>query len=356
LQTIADELGISRSTVSNAYGRPDQLSPELREKILDAARRLGYAGPNPTARSLRRGKVGAIGVLFTGNLSHAFTDPYAVQFLRGLSAAAERRGTGLLLVPLSMDDPEDAERALNETAVDGFCVYCAQDWRGSLEVIRRRGLPVVTTENPAEAGPDTLVVSIDERAATRAAADHVVGFGHRRLAVLTDMAVLAEPAGAVRRGGLVDVPDPDRIPFYLSRERARGVRDALVAVGGSWSDVLVINAENNSRAAGAAAVAAALDRADRATAVVAFSDVLAIGVLDALAARGLRPGRDVSVTGFDDIPEAAEAGLTTVRQPSQDKGRIAGELLLDAPDDPALRRVVLPTNLIVRSTTGPVPR
>ena len=63
--------------------------------------------------------------------------------------------------------------------------------------------------------------------------------------------------------------------------------------------------------------------------------MLAIGVLDALAARGLRPGRDVSVTGFDDIAEAAEAGLTTVRQPSQDKGRIAGELLLDAPEDPA---------------------
>src|SRR5215468_3389401 len=234
LQTIADELGISRSTVSNAYSRPEQLSPELRERILETARRLGYPGPNPTARSLRRGRVGAIGVLFTGNLTQAFTDPYAVQFLRGLSAAAQQRGTGLLLVPLSMDDEAGAERAVNEAAVDGFCVYCAPDWHGSLEVIQRRGLPVVTTENPAEAGPDTLVVSIDERAASRALGEHAVNLGHRRLAIVSDIVV--ERA----YGGLVDLPDPERIPFYLARERALGVRDALVAAGGSWSDVLIV--------------------------------------------------------------------------------------------------------------------
>ncbi len=359
LQTIADELGISRSTVSNAYSRPDQLSPELRAKILEAAERLGYAGPNPTARSLRRGRVGAIGVLFTGNLTHAFTDPYAVQFLRGLSAAAERRSTGLLLVPLSLSDVADAERALNEAAVDGFCVYCTQDWRGSLDVIRRRGLPVVTTENPAEAGPDVFVVSIDERAATRAAAEHVIGFGHRRLAVLTDMAVARDPHARDPQAplsGLVRLGGPEEIPFYLSRERVCGVRDALVAAGGSWSDVLVVNAPANTRAAAAVAIADALDREDRATAVLAFSDLMALGVLDALADRGLRPGRDVSVVGFDDIPEAAGAGLTTVRQPTRDKGRIAGELLLDTPEDPERRQVVLPTQLIVRSSTGPVPR
>src|SRR6266581_1914899 len=278
MQTIADELGISRSTVSNAYSRPDQLSPELRDKILDTAGRLGYAGPNPTARSLRRGRAGAIGVLFTRNLSQAFEDPYAVQFLSGLASAAEARRTGLLLVPMSLHDPEATAQALNEAAVDGFCVYCASDWRGSLDIIRRRGLPVVTTENPAEAGRDALVVSIDERAATRAAGDHVVGLGHRRLAVITDMAVPGP------RAGVIDLPEPEQIPFYLSRERASGVRDALVAAGGSWSDVLVVNAIDNSRAAGAAAAATALDRADRATAVLAFSDVLALGVLDALAA------------------------------------------------------------------------
>ncbi len=107
----------------------------------------------------------------------------------------------------------------------------------------------------------------------------------------------------------MSVADPEKLRYYISRERICGVKDALVEAGGSWSDVLVLGAETNSRAAGTAAAAYALDRADRATAILAGTDVLALGVLDALATRGLRPGRDVSVTGFDDIPEAAEAGL-----------------------------------------------
>jgi DNA-binding LacI/PurR family transcriptional regulator len=88
--------------------------------------------------------------------------------------------------------------------------------------------------------------------------------------------------------------------------------------------------------------------------VVADSDVLAGGVLDVLIARGLRPGRDISVTGFDDAPTAAPAGLTTTRQPIRDKGRLMGRMLLD----PSFteRRVVLPTELVVRTSTGPAPR
>jgi DNA-binding LacI/PurR family transcriptional regulator len=349
LQTIADALGVSRSTVSNAYSRPDQLSPALREKILQTAKALGYSGPNPTARSLRRGRVGAVGVLFTGSLTQAFTDPYAVQFLGGLAQATERRGTGLLLIPLSPDDPDGTQRALSEAAVDGFCIYCAPNWQGSLAVINSRGLPVVTTENPAEAGAATLVVSIDERAASRTIGEHVVGFGHRRIAVL-DTWVTTE-----RRNGPVRLADPESLPFYISRERICGVRDAVVAGGGSWSDVLVLNARDNTRADGAAAAAHALDRAQRCTAILATSDVLALGVLDAMAARGLRPGHDVSVTGFDDIPDAERRGLTTIHQPSTEKGRVAGELLLDAPEDPAERRKILPTSLVVRSSTGPAP-
>ena len=316
--------------------------------ILEAAARLGYPGPNPTARSLRRGRAGAIGVLFTGSLSHALDDPYAVRFLTGLATAAEARQTGLLLIPISLANRDATAQALNEAAVDGFCVYCASDWRGSLDIIRRRRLPMVTTENPAEAGPDALVVSLDERAATREVGDHVTGLGHRRLAVLADWVV------PERTTGPVYVPDPDSLPYYLSRERICGFRDALVAAGGTWPEVLVLNAAANTRAEGAAAAAHALDGADRPTAILACSDVLALGVLDALAQRGLRPGHDVSVTGFDDIPAAAEAGLTTVRQPSTDKGRIAGELLFAAPEDPQRRHVVLPTELVVRSTTGPV--
>src|SRR5690349_2803245 len=105
LQTVADAIGVSRSTVSNAYSRPDQLS---------AAAALGYAGPDPTARSLRRRRAGAIGMLFTASLSFAFTDPYAVGYLRGLAEAAEQARTGLLLLPLSIEDDAAAVAAVNE--------------------------------------------------------------------------------------------------------------------------------------------------------------------------------------------------------------------------------------------------
>lgn len=342
LQTVADRVGVSRSTVSNAYSRPDQLSPELREKILEAARDLGYTGPNPTARSLRSGRAGAIGVLFTTALSVAFTDPYAVQFLRGLAEVAEDNRTGLLLVPLR-DDDEGALDAVRNAAVDGFVVYCVPGWYQAMEAAWSRGIPVVNSDRLG-----SLFVGIDEVASTRAAGEHLMRLGHRRIAIVGDY------ISPDRRTGDVTVA-VEELGSYVSRERLTGYRDAFAAAGLPWSDVITISAAGNSREHGAAAAAHALDRSPRPTAVVATTDLLALGVIDALATRDLRPGRDVSVIGFDDIPDAAQAHMTTVRQPALERGRIAGRLLLDPPDDPAQRRVVLPTELIVRASTGPAP-
>ncbi len=99
LASLAAELGVSRTTVSNGYNRPDQLSPELRERVLETARRLGYPGPDPVARSLRTRRAGAIGLLLAEGLSYAFRDPVAVGFLEGLALACEEAEQGLLLVP-----------------------------------------------------------------------------------------------------------------------------------------------------------------------------------------------------------------------------------------------------------------
>jgi len=349
LQTVADAVGVSRSTVSNAYGRPDQLSPELRRRILETASQLGYPGPNPAARTLRRGRSGAIGILFTATLSHAFADPFAVQFLRGLAQTAERHRVGLLLLPLS-EDPDRAVQAVHDAVVDGFCVYCVPDWHGALATIRARGLPVVSANEPHEDGPDTMFVGIDERASAYAAAAHLARLGHRRVGVISiDLAPEC-------RTGPVKLLGPDDVGSHISRERLRGIADAFAEVGVGWDDLLVVNAATNTRDQGAASTGYALDRADRCTAILTYSDVLALGVLDALAVRGLRPGHDVSVAGFDDVPEAALAGLTTIRQLAVEKGERVGELLLDPPDDPAGRRVLLPTELVVRSSTGPVER
>ncbi|MET8093654.1 LacI family DNA-binding transcriptional regulator [Micromonospora sp. NPDC005220] len=349
LQAVADAVGVSRSTVSNAYSRPDQLSAALRGRILDAARQLGYPGPNPTARSLRRGFVGSIGVLFTSHLSYAFTDPFAVRFLAGVGGAAERHGTSMLLVPLPPAQTE-ARRAVENAAVDGFCVYCAADESWAVEVIRERGLPFVTTAVRDDAGADDRFVGIDERAAARSVAAHVAGLGHRRVALLADAVLPDAPAGPLTLSGVHEAVHP------TTRGRLTGFADAFAEVGVDWADLTLVNAAGNSRAAGAEAVAGLFARPSPPTAVLAGSDVLALGVLDALAQRPGGTNPPVSVTGFDDVPEAAAAGLTTVRQPAEEKGRIAAELLLDPPADAAAGHVLLPTALVVRESTGPVPR
>src|SRR5918996_5590470 len=99
LATIAQAVGVSRMTVSNAYNRPDQLSPELRDRVMEAAERLGYAGPDPVARTLSRGKTGSVGLVLDYPLTVAFTDPGTVQFLHGVAAGCEEEGLGLSLVP-----------------------------------------------------------------------------------------------------------------------------------------------------------------------------------------------------------------------------------------------------------------
>lgn len=348
LQTVADAVGVSRSTVSNAYSRPDQLSRELRERILDAARQLGYAGPDAAARTLRRGKARAIGVIFTSNLSYVFTDPYAVQYLRGVAEAAERSTTGMLLVPISLHDEADAIAAVNDAVVDGFSLYCLPDWHPALKAIQERGLPVVSGQR-GTFGDGASFVGIDEVAATRAAGELLVGLGHRRIAIVGEFVAKGGPIGPI------DSVEPDAVTFYTDRERLRGYQQAFVAAGIDWSSVTLVNVDTNRRDRGESAASMVLDRAPRPTAIATLSDVLALGVLDALDARGLHSGRDISVVGFDDIPEAATASLTTVRQPAAERGRRSAQMLLEPPTDPADRHVVLPTEVVVRGSTGPAP-
>jgi DNA-binding LacI/PurR family transcriptional regulator len=351
LQTIADALGVSRTTVSNAYNRPQQLTADLRERILAEARRLGYAGPDAAARSLRSGKTGAIGLLFTETLSFAFSDPYAVGFLQGLAEVAERHQTSLLLVPLvsEPDGPGQASTvdAVRKAVVDGFCLYCVDYDSPAAEVIRARGLPLVTTTPPTDSS--VAYVGIDDESAAFAAGDHLARLGHSRIGVIVDRWRGATPR--TRTPG-TEPSAVDRVLDVAGRSaRARfwGYRKALPD-----ADFLAVAAARNSRPAGNAAAVELLDRRDRPTAILTTSDVLALGVLDAAHQRGLTPGVDVSVVGFDDIPEAAPAGLTTVNQSMTDRGRVVGLILLE-PDTIIERQILLPAELVVRASTGPAP-
>ena len=160
LASLAAELGVSRTTVSNAYNRPDQLSAPLRERVLEAARRLGYPGPDPVARSLRTRRAGAVGLLLTEALSYAFRDPVATGFLEGLALACEQAGQGLLLVPVS---PEHADvAAVHRAGVDGFVVYSVREDDPHFLAVLERPVPTVVCDQPAGVeGVDR--VGVDDR-------------------------------------------------------------------------------------------------------------------------------------------------------------------------------------------------
>ncbi|MCO6008977.1 LacI family DNA-binding transcriptional regulator [Actinoallomurus purpureus] len=344
LQTIADRVGVSRTTVSNAFSRPDQLNEELRRRILEVAGELGYPGPHPAARTLRRGRAGVIGVVFTETLSYAFADSYAVGFLRGLASVAEQSGTGVHLI--GWPSPDLAEEVIGDAVVDGFCLF-SPEGHPLVETVLRRRLPVVTVDYPYVEG--VPFVGIEDRAAARRAAEHVLGLGHRRVAVLGVQPVV----GRTNRDWL-DLDRPGDLRFGAGRARLAGYRDACEDAGLEWKDV-VLDRTANDRELARRAAARLLDADPRPTAVLAPTDEVAFAVLDVAAQRGIEVPRELSVIGFDDVPAAAPAGLTTVRQPITEKGTTAGRLLVEPPRGEAAPCVIMPTELVVRRTTAPPP-
>jgi DNA-binding LacI/PurR family transcriptional regulator len=349
LATIAEALGVSRMTVSNAYNRPEKLSPALRERVFDTAKQLGYSGPDPLAATLRRGRVGALGLLFDDPLQYAFTDPAAVLFFEGIAGVCERERVGLALVPSRFERP--AETDLIRTAlVDGFIAYCDLADDGRLDVIEERGLPMVIVDGPRR--PGSHHVGLDDRGAACAAAQHLIDLGHRRFGVIPFQLApdnYEGPAGAERQAA---------IRFHASRERLHGYRNALEAAGIDWSTVPVEERSPHGRDAGRRSAGALLDRAERPTALLAMSDELAIGALQAAEDRGIAVPRELSVVGFDDTPSASHVNppLTTISQPHQEKGAAAARLLLESTEAgrPVESDLIMPAELVVRASSAPV--
>jgi DNA-binding LacI/PurR family transcriptional regulator len=348
LQTVADHVGVSRTTVSNAYSRPDQLAPELRQKILAVAKEIGYAGPNPAARNLRKGQSRTIGVTFSESLSFAFSDPAAVWLLRGISEVCAEQGYTLLLLPAPPGET-DAAAAIRDAVVDGFIVYCMPIGDPRDPALASRGLrTVMVDESFNEAA---AFVGIDDRAGARLVAEHLLALGHRRFGVITDRIIDDDYVG------LAGIQRQRAATFEVNRERLAGYAEALEAAGLDWADVPVKECFPLSPQTGEREAAELLDRPNRPSAIISTSDQLALGVLAAARNRGIDVPEQLSVAGFDDIDEAARSqpGLTTIRQPLLEKGRAAARQYFadwtDGPPPP----VRLPVELIARASTGPAP-
>ncbi|MEP6562905.1 MAG: LacI family DNA-binding transcriptional regulator, partial [Nakamurella sp.] len=217
LKTVADKVGVSPMTVSNAFSRPDQLSAELRERILAAAAELGYVGPDPAARALARGSTGAVGIVLTTVIGTAFSDEMATQFLRAILNGLAP--TGLSLTLLSGEEAAGHVPA-RDVPMDGAVVFDCDPRSPALGWLRRRRLPVVFVDQ--EPTPGVPCINVDDRGGARAAAEHLLALGHRRIGIVN--------AGVVGQHGLQPDSTADD-QSYVTAQRMLGWLDGLSPAG-----------------------------------------------------------------------------------------------------------------------------
>ncbi len=314
---VAHSAGVSVMTVSYAYSRPDRVSPDAAARVRAAAAKLGYPGPHPGARSLRRGRAGSLGVVLGERLTYAFDDPQAARFLSGVAEVCAAEAVGLTLVPTTGQDSDTARVA--DAAVDGFVIWTTTEEDPVLDAVTATGLPAVIHAGPHR--PGLPVVGIDDHAAA-AAIGQVAFAGARR------PAVLSFPLDRDRRQQLLRGSVPTRVTFPVTRHRWQGFADAWTNVGGALDQLRVAVSPHNSAAHGDALTHELLAHEQAPDAIAAMSDELALGALRAIERAGIAVPAALSITGWDDSDAAAPAGLTTLGQSLGDQGIRCAQLAL----------------------------
>jgi LacI family transcriptional regulator len=327
IEDVAARSGVSTATVSRVLSGSVPARPETRERVLTAARELDYR-PSGVARALKRQETRTLGLLITD-----IANPFYPQIVRSVEEAAHERGYGIVLCNAG-DDP-DRELAylelLLERRVDGIIVASSRASRRMVEGFHRSAVPVVLV-NSGAAGSGLPSIDTAHRHGARAAAEHLLHLGHRRI-------------------GHISAPGWNA----AAAPRLAGVRDALRHAHLDADELLV--AEGDGHVEGGARACGQLIAEGGVTAIACYNDLSAIGALRALRSAGLRVPRDVSVVGFDDIEMASwtDPPLTTIRQPTARMGRWAVAQLTDADSADRLEPAVvhLEPELVVRGSTAP---
>ena len=344
LAGVAARAGVSASTASLAFSGSPRVTAPTRERVLAAAAELGYAGPDPVAASLRRGRSGVVGAFVGERLLYAFRDPVSVQLLDGISEVLGAHGAGLLLLAGGAGRPP-VEQILRMPLDAAIFATCGLEDDPALAALIARGVPIVAVEGPDVDG--VPLIDIDDRAGIAELARHLRELGHRRVATV------AMPLRLDGTRGEVGTARRALAHYRDVRHRITGVEDV-------FGPVPVMETASNAVAEGERAGRALLDvpAERRPTGVLAQSDILAAGVLSAAAGLGLRVPEDVSVTGFDgaDLHWLAPAQLTTVVQPTEEKGRAAGAAAMALVAGEPAPDVLLPVSLRIGTTSGPPAR
>lgn len=323
---VARLAGVSHQTVSRVINGAASIRPATRDRVLDAIEKLGYR-PNTAARALVSGRSGMIGVIGSAG---AFFGPTSIQ--RSVEETARAAGFFVSSVSIASVDRAELDGAMEHlmrVGVEGVVLVAGN--REAVEVVRSRQstLPVVVVEGDLSRTP--LTVGVDQAEGARLATNHLLDLGHREIAHVA---------------GPTDWPEAAaRVEGWRSALAAAGVR-ADIPLRGDWSP-------ESGYAAGQALAAR-----PEVTAVFVANDQMAIGVLRALHEAGRRVPEDVSVVGFDDVPESAYLvpPLTSIRQDFATVGHLAIEALRGAIAGAAPTSTdLIPPTLVVRASTGPVP-
>ncbi|HEY0216488.1 MAG TPA: LacI family DNA-binding transcriptional regulator [Cellulomonas sp.] len=316
LREIAHRAGVSVMTVSYAFNDPDRVSDVTRERVLAAAAELGYQGKNPWATALRRGRVGALGVVFSEHLTYAFTDPQATGFLAGVASVCAEEGLGLTIIP-TVGDADDAQRVA-AAPVDGYVFWTTRTDDPCLDAAAGTHRPCAIQGGPSHDG--FVRVGAPDREAAGAIGRLGLSGRVRNPVVLS----FSLDTDRTARAGYGIAPAAAKMPVTF--DRLAGFRDAVADAGLDWEQTYVLALSRNDRSEAHRALAAAIDDGVPLDLVLCTSDELALGALDALREHELAVPDQVAVTGWDDGPSAEAAGLSTVRQSLFAQGRSCGRV------------------------------
>jgi len=336
LAAVAALAGVSASTASLAFSGAGPVSEATRARVFAAAETLNYAGPDPRAQSLRRGRSGIIGVVIDDRLRDAFRDPVNIAMLDGIADELGSAGLAMLL----LTDTGEGGAWISLAPMDAVVlVACSTTLGGAVTVFRQRGIPVVAIE--AEHMPDVFPIDLDNRDATARGARHLKQLGHEHVAVVS--LPLESPHA---RGPLTREREAASTSFTAT-QRIRGARDV-------YPDLEGVVSAGSFVEEGLIAGRALLAKSDRPTAIIAQSDLLAVGVIRAAEELGVAVPGELSVLGFDGVrvEGLAPYELTTLVQPSVEKGRAAGRAAIALLEGGHPEPVAFVSELRVGNTTA----
>lgn len=330
IRDVAAQAGVSINTVSRVLNDRRDVKPATRARVQQVIAELDYR-PNSLARSLIRRSSRTVGLVVTD-----CTNPNTARQIQVVQREMAAAGYAVLIFDTQEDGAQQraALDLLEENVVDGVILTATGNRDGSLTGLSRR-LPLVLLNRESEEPTACDLVLNDNAGGARAATEHLIGLGHRRIAYVT----AHKNVSTVR----------DRLAGY---QAALAAADLSVDQPLARAEITIADA--------AAATAALLERPQRPTAILAYNDLMAVGVLSALTEAGLKVPGDVALVGYDDIAYAPylRVPLTTVRQQTERMGETAARLLLDRVGGAEMppRRVVLAPELIVRTSSGAAAR